>query len=142
MRLDMKSGKTVPVLATKDSEFDPNISPDGEWLAYSSDATGENQVYLMSLAGGEAPRIRLSPKGGVKPQWRRDGREIVYYSGDAITSASPGPSGRWDDATIHELFRVPDLQRYAVLPDAQSFLIQRGSPGAADSIIHVVLGLQ
>jgi Tol biopolymer transport system component len=142
LRLDMKSGKSIPILATNDSEFDPSISPDGKWLAYSSDATGETQVYLMSLAGEGAPRIRLSPKGGANPQWRRDGREIVYRSGDAINSASPGPSGRWDDATIHELFRVPDLQRYAVLPDAQSFLVQRGSPGAADSIIHVVVGMQ
>jgi hypothetical protein len=55
-------------------------------------------------------------------------------------SAVIGPSGRWDDAIIHELFRVPDLHRYAILPDGQSFLLQRGSPGPSDSIYHVILG--
>gem|GEM_PF-5194944 len=69
-------------------------------------------------------------------------REIVYEGAEgSIISAVPGPSGRWDDATTHELFRLPDLQHFAVLPDGQSFLVQRGSPGPSDSIYHVVLGV-
>jgi serine/threonine protein kinase/Tol biopolymer transport system component len=143
LRLDMATGRSVPVLNSPDFEFDPRVSPDGKWLAYSSDATGQSEVYLMNLADGNGTRVRLSLKGGTMPQWRRDGREMFYLSReDGVTSIAPGPSGKWDDAAIHELFRVPDIQRYAVLPDGQSFLIQRGSPGAADSLIHVVIGLQ
>jgi Tol biopolymer transport system component len=140
--LDMKTGRSSPVLSSKDNESNPAVSPDGKWLAYTADSTGEGEVYLMSLAGGDARPIRISTNGGDNPRWRRDGREIVYRGAQgAVVSAVPGPSGRWDDATTHELFRLPDLHHFAVLPDGQSFLVQRGSPGPSDSIYHVVLGL-
>jgi Tol biopolymer transport system component len=141
--LDMKTKRMSPVLSSNASEESPAVSPDGKWLAYASNSTGSGQIYLMSLAGGDPRPIRISTNGGGNPQWRRDGREIVYEGVEgSIISAVPGPSGRWDDATTHELFRVPDLKRYAILPDGQSFLVQRGSPGPSDSIYHVVLGLQ
>jgi serine/threonine protein kinase/Tol biopolymer transport system component len=140
-RLDMKTKASLPVLATTAMEAAPAVSPDGKWLAYTSDATGDAQVYLMSLAGGDVRPIRISPNGGRNPQWRRDGGEIVYRGAQgAIISAVAGASGRWDDATTHELFRVPDLLNYALLPDGQSFLVQRGSPGPSDSIYHITLG--
>lgn len=141
-RLDMKTGRSSPVLNSKATEESPAVSPDGKWLAYAADSTGDAEVYLMGLAGGDNRRIRISTNGGQSPQWRRDGREIVYRGAQgAIISAVPGASGGWDDAASHELFRLPDLQRYAILPDGQSFLVQRGSPGPSDSIYHVVLGL-
>lgn len=140
--LDMKTRRSSPVLSSKAFEDSPVVSPDGKWLAYASDSTGDGEVYLMSLGGGDARPIRISTNGGGSPRWRRDGREIIYRSTEgSIISAVPGPSGRWDDATTHELFRVPDLRHFAVLPDGQSFLLQRGSPGPSDSIYHVVLGL-
>jgi Tol biopolymer transport system component len=141
-RLDMKTKRTTPVLASDVSEGSPAVSPDGKWLAYAADSTGSGQVYLISLGGGDARPIRISPNGGEAPHWRRDGREIVYRTLEgAIISAVPGPAGGWDDAATHELFRVPDLHRFAILPDGQSFLVQRGSPGPSDSIYHVVLGV-
>jgi serine/threonine protein kinase len=141
-RLDMKTKQSSPVLSSNVMEGDPAVSPDGKWLAYASNSTGNSEVYLMSIAGGDVRPIRISTNGGSSPQWRRDGREIIYRTAQgAIISAILGPSGRWDDATTHELFRVPDLQRYAIMPDGQSFLVQRGSPGPSDSIYHVVLGL-
>jgi len=141
LSLDMTTKRSTPILSSNFMEMDPAVSPDGKWLAYSADGTGDRQLYLIAL-GGDARPIRISTNGGGTPQWRRDGREIVYRSAEGfIISAVPGPSGRWDDATTRELFRVPDLQRFAVLPDGQSFLVQRGSPGPSDSIYHVVLGL-
>jgi serine/threonine protein kinase/Tol biopolymer transport system component len=141
-RLDMKTRASFPVLTSNAIEATPQVSPDGKWLAYTSDATGDAQVYLMNVAGGDVRPIRISTNGGEDPRWRRDGGEIIYRTAEgAIVSAVPGPSGRWDDATTHELFRVPDVRRFAVLPDGQSFLLQRGSPGPSDSIYHVILGL-
>ena len=140
--LDMKTRQSSPVLSSNASEENPAVSPDGKWLAYAADSTGGGEVYLISLAGGDSRPIRISTNGGGSPQWRRDGREIVYEGAEgSIISAVPGPSGRWDDATTHELFRLPDLRHFALLPDGQSFLVQRGSPGPSDSIYHVVVGL-
>jgi len=140
--LDMKTRRSSPVLSSDAYEDSPAVSPDGKWLAYDSDSTGNGEVYLMTLVGGDARPIRISTNGGGNPQWRRDGREIIFRGCEgSIVSAVPGPSGRWDDATTHELFRVADLRHVAVLPDGQSFLVQRGSPGPSDSIYHVVLGL-
>ncbi|HEX3577412.1 MAG TPA: protein kinase, partial [Thermoanaerobaculia bacterium] len=142
-RIDMRTKRSSPVLATDASEDSPVVSPDGQWLAYVADSTGSAQVYLMRIAGGDARPIRISPNGGNAPGWRRDGGEIVYRTSEgAIISAMPGRSGRWDDAATHELFRVPDLDRFAMLPDGQSFLLQRGSPGPSDAVYHVVLGFQ
>jgi serine/threonine protein kinase len=140
--LDMKTKRSTPVLSSNAYEDSPAVSPDGKWLTYGSDSTGNGEVYLLSLAGGDPRPIRISTNGGGNPKWSRDGREIVYQGSEgSIISAVPGPSGRWDDATTHELFRLPDLRHFAVLPDGQSFLVQRGSPGPSDSIYHVVLGL-
>jgi len=139
---DMKTRRLSPVLSSDAYEDSPAVSPDGKWLAYASDSTGNGEVYLMTLAGSDSRPIRISTNGGGNPQWRRDGREIDYQGPEgSIVSAVPGPTGRWDDATTHELFRLPDLHHFAVLPDGQSFLVQRGSPGPSDSIYHVVLGL-
>jgi serine/threonine protein kinase/Tol biopolymer transport system component len=141
-RLDMKTRASFPLLTSSAMETTPEVSPDGKWLAYTSDATGDDQVYLVNVAGGDLRPTRISTSGGEAPRWRRDGREIIYRTAEgAIVSAVPGPAGRWNDATAHELFRVPDLLGFAVLPDGQSFLVQRGSPGPSDSIYHVVLGL-
>jgi serine/threonine protein kinase len=141
--LDMKTKRSTPLLSSNAHEDSPAVSPDGKWLAYGSDSTGNGEVYLMSLAGGEPRPIRISTNGGGNPKWRRDGREILYQGAEgSVISAVPGPSGRWDDATTHELFRLPDLFHFAVLPDGQSFVVQRGSPGPSDSIYYVVLGLQ
>jgi Tol biopolymer transport system component len=139
--LDMKTRRSSPILKSNASEDSPAVSPDGKWLAYASESTGNGEVYLMPLADGDPRPIRISTNGGGSPQWRRDGREIVYRSAEgAVISALPGPSGHWDDATTHELFHLPDLKRFAIMPDGQSFLVQRGSPGPSDSIYHVVLG--
>jgi Tol biopolymer transport system component len=94
LRIDMKTRKSSAVLTGNASQIDPAVSPDGKWLTFSSDGAGEMEVYLMNLAGETRP-IRLSRNGSRSPQWRADGREIVYRtSGGTLISAVPGPSGQ------------------------------------------------
>jgi eukaryotic-like serine/threonine-protein kinase len=65
-----------PLLETRFSEVSPALSPDGRWLAYESNESGEPQVYVRPLAGDG--KWQVSPDGGDKPRWSRDGHRIVY----------------------------------------------------------------
>jgi serine/threonine protein kinase/Tol biopolymer transport system component len=72
--------KPFPVLATKFSEGSPKFSPDGRWLAYASDESGQPEIYAIAYPG-PGPKIQISTKGGTDPVWRRDGRELFYRNG-------------------------------------------------------------
>ena len=60
------------------TERNPQISPDGLWIAYSSDASGRQDIYIEPIAPGGAPR-QISVNGGINPQWRADGRELYFH---------------------------------------------------------------
>jgi Tol biopolymer transport system component len=70
-------GSAQPYAATNFSEFEPVISPDGQWMAYTSDETGRPEVYVSSfpVAGARTP---VSRGGGRAAVWARDGRTIYY----------------------------------------------------------------
>jgi serine/threonine protein kinase/Tol biopolymer transport system component len=143
-RLDMRTRKTEAVLNSTFAEDDPQASPDGKWLAFSSDSTGSQEVYLQSLGAGDVHRVRISTSGGNSPRWRRDGQELFYASREnAVMSVTPKIAGQWDETNIAELFRLPpDTLRFAASPDGQSFLLIQGTRGAADSLFHMIVGLQ
>lgn len=141
-RIDLRTGKSEPVLAGSFNELDPQLSPDGRWMAFTSDETGEFEVYLQSLSAGEVPRIRVSTNGGSYPRWRGDGSELLYLSRqNVIVSVVPRSSRDWTDAFATNLFTAPpDTIRYAVSPDAQSLLFTQGAPGPSDGVFHVIVG--
>jgi len=72
--------KPQPFLNTFARETAPAFSPDGKWLAYESDGTGRNEVYITPFPGGGA-QYQVSTGGGERPVWRRDGKEIYYREG-------------------------------------------------------------
>jgi Tol biopolymer transport system component len=77
--------KAYPILNSEFDEINPRLSPDGKWIAYSSDETGDHEVYVRSFtADGKAgtDKKRISTGGGSAPVWRRDGEELFYLSGD------------------------------------------------------------
>lgn len=75
----------------------PKLSPDGRWLLYTSNETGENEVWVTTL-DGSGVRHRISTGGGMRPLWTRGGREIVYRDVPAVLAVSfdpgTGPRGR------------------------------------------------
>jgi len=84
--------KPFPVLQTEASETAATLSPDGRWLAYASDESGRNEVYVQSFPSGGGKR-QLSTGGGQHPRWRRDGKELFYYSSEGKLTAVPVESG-------------------------------------------------
>jgi serine/threonine protein kinase/Tol biopolymer transport system component len=139
-QLEMKTKKTEPVINESYDEAQSNPSPDGKWLAFTSNATGSNEVYLQSLVD-RSVRIRVSSNGGRLPHWRADGEELVYVSAsNSVMSVEPGADGRWGEATPRELFQVQhQVSGIDLFPDGQSFLISTWTPGADVDLFHVVI---
>jgi eukaryotic-like serine/threonine-protein kinase len=90
------------------AEADGQISPDGRWMAYTSDASGRFEVYIESIAGGDAAR-QISVTGGSAPRWRPDGRELYFISDRRMMAVAitPGPAVTF--GTSQELFHEPNL---------------------------------
>jgi Tol biopolymer transport system component len=80
--------KAVPLLDSSFTEFHPQFSPDGGWLAFTSEESGRQDVYVQSLPDGRTRRL-VSGGGGSYPRWGRDGRELFYRAADGQLVAVP-----------------------------------------------------
>jgi len=127
------------------------ISPDGHWLAYNSDESGRDEVYLRPFPAVETGRQQVSTGGGTRPLWSRNGRELFYYVAPDTIMAVPvrlGPDvvlGRPQTVVKgpYAIATVPG-RHYDVSADGQRFLLLKDAPGpggrqAAEPEIQVVL---
>src|SRR5262249_36630279 len=73
--------KPVPYLRTPAWEAQGQFSPDGRWIAYTSDESGQSQIYVQSFPAGGG-KYQVSTGGGTQPRWRRDGKELFYIAAD------------------------------------------------------------
>jgi hypothetical protein len=117
--------------ATAAEETTARISPDGQWVAYTSDESGRAEVYLDSFERPGRPVV-VSLSGGIHPVWRGDGRELYYWNEQALVAVRLGVSpGNAPPAleTRTLLFRAPYPggvnTMYDVSPDGQRFVIVR-----------------
>ena len=67
-----------PLLQTEITEFDPRISPDGRWIAYVSNETGRNEVYVRPYPDVDDGKWQISTDGGEEPLWHPGGRELFF----------------------------------------------------------------
>jgi hypothetical protein len=68
------------LVQTDHDERTPHVSPNGRWLAYVSDRSGVEEVYVEPFPGG-GPRVQVSAGGGNEPMWNPNGRELFYRNG-------------------------------------------------------------
>ena len=137
-------------VAFADSEFgerDGVFSPDGKWLAYVSDASGREEVYVAPFPRAGGAR-RVSVAGGSEPHWRRDVKELFYLAPDRTMMAVDVTTGATlETGTPHPLFRTQApspgsfwRMNYDVTADGSRFLVTTPVEGAAPaSSINVVL---
>jgi Tol biopolymer transport system component len=90
----VNGGAAEPIANTPFEETGGQFSPDAQWIAYQSDASGQNEIYVRSFRGPGQP-MQVSRGGGTEVRWRRDGREIFYLGSDGrLTAVSVTPRGR------------------------------------------------
>ena len=133
-----KDAQPKPVVASAGFvEMGGKLSPDGRYVAFSSDESGRFEVYVQPSAGG--PKRLVSNAGGAVPIWRRDGKELFYSSLDGRLNAvpvSPGPAGLALGAP-QPLFDLQPADSSAFSPapydvsaDGQTFLVVRRGSGS------------
>jgi Tol biopolymer transport system component len=124
------SGDTtpVPLVASPFTELHPAISPDGRWLAYTSDESGTNEVYVRPFPNTDGGRWQVSSGGGAEPRWSGDSREIFYLDGTGtLRAARLAPGSSFSVMETRRLFDASgyiDLtfhQSYDVTPDGRWF---------------------
>jgi serine/threonine-protein kinase len=78
----------IALLTEPHDEIAPQLSPDGRWLAYTSNETGQHEVFVRPFPDVDAGRWQVSTAGGFTPRWSRDGNEIFYVSGQRAMMAA------------------------------------------------------
>jgi serine/threonine-protein kinase len=148
---ELHAATPEPFLKSQFIDSEPSFSPDGRWLAYQSNESGTEEVYVRPFpppATGQGSRWLVSNTGGTAPRWSQNGRELVYRSGDQIMAVSYIVSG---DAFVADKPRVwiaalggaPTINLASVwdlAPDGGRVLVVRPaeSAGAAKAEHHVV----
>jgi serine/threonine-protein kinase len=138
-------GDTVntPFIATAANEYAPRFSPDGHWLAYTSDESGRPEVYVRPFPGS-GPRVQVSTDGGNQAVWSADSRHIFFRSGPAFIAADVAATGNSISvASRRKLFEgsfygtdpMMVSAAYDVSPDGRSFLVGRAIGETGDEIV-------
>jgi serine/threonine-protein kinase len=123
------------LLATPYNEGYPALSPDGRWLAYTSDESGQNEVYARSFPDGGA-KVLISQNGGSEPVWSRDGAELYYRGFDQLSTPLIATRIRTSPVftvlSRTPLFEMSEYEaavphaNYDVTPDGKFVLISQG----------------
>jgi Tol biopolymer transport system component len=136
---DPANRKTAPYLEPQFSIGQCQFSPDGRWLAYTSNEAAQgNEVYVQSYPAG-TDKTRISNGGGSQPRWRRDGKELFYMGvGGRVVALDVKTGPKFQAGIPHQLFEthmfLPEagtrandtttlMFRYDVTPDGKRFLV-------------------
>lgn len=127
--------KPIPFERTEFDEQTAVFSPDGKWVAYQSDESGKDEIYVKPFSLGQTgrgSRWQISTAGGTEPRWRRDSKELFYIALDRTLTAVPvRATGSFDTGEPHPLFSLPlssagtaDLdEHYTPAGNGQRFLV-------------------
>jgi len=136
--------KPKPFLQTRFSERTPKLSPDGRWMAYSSNESGRFEVYVQPFPGPGGKWL-VSGDGGGEPVWARSGRELFYRNGDKMMAVEVATEGSFSVGKTQLLFEgvylsLSGLTSFDVTPDGRRFvMIRHDEPALPATQLNVVL---
>jgi serine/threonine protein kinase/Tol biopolymer transport system component len=147
-------GQPIPqaVAHTRFGEGSMKFSPDGRWVAYSSDESGQPEIYVQAFPG-PGLKVQISNEGGTDPVWRRSGGELYYRSDDRMMVVSVVTAPRFTASAPRQLWEgtysegiaascgMPGVSssNYDVSADGQRFLMVRDEDQSASSTTIVVV---
>lgn len=129
----------VPVVDPRFTSITARFSPDGRWIAYSSNESGANEVSVRafdSASGSVGKPVVVTKGGGRTPLWRGDGKEMFYIAQDGTAMAVDiDTSGEIRAGTPKSLFKVPaGVLFWDVSPDGSRFLMPVSAGGASSPL--------
>jgi len=134
-----EDGKPFLFLQTEFNESRPVFSPDGRWIAYQSDESGRNEIYIRPFPG-PGGKWQVSTNGGTRPHWRGDGKELFYFDlENFITVAETNlGSSTVEIGVVRPLFSFirfggGGTEMYDVTADGQRFLVIESAANEATS---------
>jgi eukaryotic-like serine/threonine-protein kinase len=135
-RLEMipaTGGAAVPFLSSNSNETNGQFSPDGKWVAYASDQSGNWEIYVTTYPG-RVGKWQISHDGGREPRWSRDGKEIFFLGPKGMLMVAPvGTENGFSTGAPTALFQIrgraqissTDLFTYDVSKDGSRLLVNR-----------------
>jgi len=138
----------IPLLATPAGERNATVAPNGRWLAYTSDETGRDEVYVRPFPNTNDAKWVVSTSGGNEPLWAHSGRELFYRNGRRqMVAAQVTTTPTFALGATQVLFTESGLAssifnpQYAVAPDDRRFLMIRQSRGDVAGALVLVLNV-
>ena len=143
--------QTAPLIRTAFNEENAEVSPDGRWLAYQSNESGQDEIYVRPFPEVSAGLWQVSSAGGTRPLWARNGQELFYLASDGLTGVTVAArtsfnTGRPTRLIERRYFAETAFigRTYDVSADGQRFLMIKpggtAGEGQARSNIIVVQG--
>ncbi len=132
-----EGGKSEVYQAGPGQELLGRLSPDGRWLAYNSDESGQAEIYVQSFPV-PGHKIRISVDGGVNPGWTKGGKELLYAKGDTVMSVAIASGTEFEPGVPRPLLTSPEGTTGSdATADGERFLVTTGPPPERD--IRVIL---
>ena len=135
--------KPVPVVQSQSNKEDPSFSPDGKWLAYDSDESGQWEVYVVPFPHREG-RWQVSKGGGLQPRWRRDGKELLFVgTGNRLMAAEVRDNGAsleiGNRLSLFPIHPAPGpFRTYDVTGDGTRFIVVSGRAELNNKAITII----
>jgi hypothetical protein len=126
--LDIASGRVTPFLNSKFSEESPDLSSDGRWIAYSSDESKRDEVYVRPFPG-PGMKQQVSSEGGIQPLWAKDGKQLFFRWQDQVWVVDVRTDGGFAASKPRLLFERPGhamgapIRGYDLSLDGKRFLM-------------------
>ena len=138
------TGEARRIVASEYGEFHPALSPSGRWLAYVSNRTGQDEIWVQGYPGGVP--VRVSSDGGDEPVWSADGHELFYRRGQSMMAVAVGNNGNdFSFAPPQQLFSGPFAvtreadRSYDVSRDGRFLMMLPADPNGARTTASIIV---